>query len=149
MTEGILAIGLFIVVYLGIFSTLCYLYFREKIKQIKADADLRVSQERGKIKSTDGNISKSVIRGSIVEELAPLLPNGLAHYNLSDIKHFGQPLDYIVFKNMSDVRDNNSSGDIEIVFIDIKSGNARLSPIQQRIKAAVEAGRVKFETIHL
>jgi len=149
MTEGILAIGLFIVVYLGIFSTLCYLYFREKIKQIKADADLRVAQERGKIKSSDGNISKSVIRGAIAEELAPLLPNGLIKYNLSDIKHFGQPLDFIVFNGMSDVRDNNSSEDIEIVFIDIKSGNARLNPIQQRIKAAVEAGRVRFETIHL
>ncbi len=39
--------------------------------------------------------------------------------------------------------------DIEIVLIDIKSGGARLTKGQVAIAQAIQAGRVRFETVRI
>jgi predicted Holliday junction resolvase-like endonuclease len=41
-------------------------------------------------------------------------------YELSDCKFSGQPIDFIVFKNMSKVRDGEDA-EIEIIIADVKS----------------------------
>lgn len=92
--------------------------------------------------------SRAVIKGQIAEQFAPLLPE--FPYLPSDAKFFGDPVDYIVFDGYTDFRDGaGSSHDIEVVFIDIKSGNARLSKGQEAIQRAIRAGRVRFETIRI
>ena len=58
--------------------------------------------------------------------------------------------DYVVFDGYTDFRDGDGRAeDIEVVFIDIKSGKARLSKGQQAIAQAIGAGRVRFETVYI
>lgn len=87
--------------------------------------------------------SKDVIRGQISEEFVTMFPE--FPYNMSDCKFSGSPLDYIVFKGMSSLRDGEE-GEIEVVFADVKVNTAQRSKVQNGIKKAIEEGRVRFET---
>lgn len=92
--------------------------------------------------------SRATIKGQIAEQFAPLLPH--YPYLPSDSKFFGDPVDYIVFDGYTDLRDGTGHpDDIDVIFIDIKSGGARLSKGQEAIKRAIEQGRVRFETVRI
>lgn len=92
--------------------------------------------------------SRATIKGQIAEQFAPLLPQ--YPYLPSDSKFFGDPVDYIVFDGYTDLRDGTGHpDDIDVIFIDIKSGGARLSKGQEAIKYAIEQGRVRFETVRI
>ena len=86
--------------------------------------------------------SKTVIRGKISEEFAPLFEG--FPYQMSDCKFSGQPIDYLIFKGMSGLRDDKE-GEIEIIFADVKSGNAALTSVQRKIRDAIKNQRVRFE----
>ncbi len=53
-----------------------------------------------------------------------------------------EPIDYLVFSGLS--KRNHVEA---LYFVDVKSGNARLSASQQSIKKTVESGTVKFGMI--
>lgn len=83
---------------------------------------------------------RSVKRGILGEALAPLLqefPVDVERPGTTTL-FVGQPVDYLYF----DPEDG-------VTFIEIKSGGARLSAKQERLRALVEAGRVRWETLHL
>ena len=84
----------------------------------------------------------------MAEQMAPIMPE--FQYLPSDAKFLGDPIDYVVFDGYSDFRDGDGAAeDIEVVLIDIKSGAARLTKGQQAIAQAIQAGRVRFETIRI
>ncbi len=90
--------------------------------------------------------SRNVLKGKLSEELFPLLAE--CPYLPADMKFFGSPVDYLILNGYSEAKDNG--GDFtEIIFADIKTGNARLSPHQRKIKRAVQEGRVRWETIRM
>jgi len=88
------------------------------------------------------NQSRAVLLGQVAEHFAPLLPG--FDYNPKDARFLGQPVDYLVFNGL-----NNAETTLEIVFCEIKTGGSHLSPSERAIKAAVEAGRVRFEIIRI
>lgn len=102
-------------------------YYKEKLEKISKEAVAK---------------SKAVIRGQVAEEIVPMFKN--FPYTLSDLKFFGQPLDYIVFENMSAVRDGIDK-EITIVFADVKSNTARNSKVQNAIKKAIANKNIRFE----
>lgn len=87
--------------------------------------------------------SKSVIRAAISEDIIPLFPD--FPYDLSDLKLFGKPIDYIVFDGMSEFRDGNKDKEITIVMADLKTGNAVKTPVQKAIMKAIQDGKIRFE----
>ena len=94
------------------------------------------------------NTSRAVLKGKMAEQLAPILPE--FPYLPSDAKFLGDPIDYVVFSGYSEFREGiGQAEDIEIVFIDIKSGKARLTKGQQAIAQAITQGRVRFETVRI
>ena len=94
------------------------------------------------------NTSRAVLKGKMAEQFAPLFPE--FQYLPSDAKFLGDPVDYVVFSGYSEFREGLISEDeLEVVFIDIKSGQARLTKGQQAIAQAIKAGRVRFETIRI
>lgn len=94
------------------------------------------------------NSSRNVLRGKVAEQFAPVLDG--FEYSPSDARFLGDPIDYVVFNGYSNLRDNGGEiDDLEIVIIDIKSGNARLHKQQRAIEKAVNAGRVRFETVQV
>ena len=94
--------------------------------------------------------SRSVLLGQVAEHFAPLLPG--FDYNPKDARFLGQPVDYLVFNGLNDTAQDgraDRSPEIEIVFCEIKTGGSQLSPAERAIRAAIEAGRVRFELLRL
>ena len=88
--------------------------------------------------------SRRVLKGQAAEQLAPLT-DGFP-YLPSDARFLGSPFDYLIFDGLSD---DDGDGEVEIVFLEIKTGRAKLSARETKIKRAVEAGRVRWEELRL
>ncbi|HPR42503.1 MAG TPA: Holliday junction resolvase-like protein [Candidatus Methanofastidiosa archaeon] len=81
--------------------------------------------------------SRAVLTGQFCEQLAPYMP-GFA-YSPTEARFIGKPIDLIVFEGMD-------KGCIDgLVFIEVKSGNSRLSSIEKELKGAIEEGKVRWE----
>lgn len=94
------------------------------------------------------NTSRAVLKGKIAEQFAPILPE--FDYLPSDAKFLGDPVDYIIFDGYSEFREGLRSADeIQIILLDIKSGNARLHQGQQAIAKAIQQKRISFQTLHI
>ncbi len=80
--------------------------------------------------------SRAVLGGQLSEQLAPFLPG--FPFDPSEVRFVGKPVDFVAFVGAS-------SGRIqELVLVEVKSGNAGLSPVERSLREAVEAGRVRF-----
>ena len=75
--------------------------------------------------------------GNISEHLVPFLDQ--FPYNPEDCKFLGMPTDYIVF--------NLDQG--EIVFLEIKTGNAQESKKQRTIRDIIKSGKVYYEKMRI
>lgn len=78
--------------------------------------------------------------------MAPLLPEFIEKYEPADARFIGSPIDYVIFKGMTK-NDNGNSEPMDIVFLEVKSGPHGLTPRENKIKKAVEAGRISFDTL--
>lgn len=117
--------------------------YTSKIQQWK------IAEER-RIRDDALNTSRSVLRGHITELFAPYLSEfPVQNVVASDFRFFGNPIDFVLFHNMSNIRDNKVKEDITVYFIDIKTGKARLTPVQNRIKKAIEEKRVEWITFNM
>ena len=106
------------------------LTFRLRMRRIKKNAaDLALER------------SRRVLKGQAAEQLAPLAADFC--YLPNDSRFLGSPIDYIVFDGLSE------DEELEIVFLEIKSGAAKLSAREMKIKNAVKAGRVRWEELRL
>lgn len=88
--------------------------------------------------------SRSSLKGQIAEQMAPLLPG--FQYEPADARFLGDPIDYVVFRGYTGVRDEGAHpDDVEIILLEVKQGRSALSPTQRIIARSVEEGRVRFE----
>ncbi len=81
--------------------------------------------------------SRSILSGQFSEQLAPFLPN--FKFNPTECRFLGKPIDFLVFKGMDQKEID------EIIFVEVKSGNSKLSSIEKKIKEAVENKKVKWK----
>ena len=79
--------------------------------------------------------SSEIVLGQVTEQLVPFL----RHFKHDPHKavFLGQPIDYVVFE------------DKKITFIEVKSGNSKLSVKQRKIKKLVEDKKIEWETIRV
>ena len=118
--------------------------YEAKLGEWKATELMKtVEEERADAVDT----SRAVLKGKIAEQIAPLLPEFLAKYNPADARFIGSPIDYLIFRNMSKGKDSDDS--IEIVLLDVKTGNAGLNSIQKKIEAATAEKRISFEVLRI
>lgn len=121
---------------------------KAEYEQYIAELKLQHQQALLQAQKKSVNTSRAVLKGKMAEQLAPILPE--FRYLPSDAKFLGDPVDYVVFNGYTDLRDGQGSvDDLEIVLIDIKSGQARLSKGQMAIAEAIRQGRVRFETVRI
>jgi len=85
------------------------------------------------------NTAAAVNLGKIVEKIVPSFST-FAHM-AGDCRALFEPIDYIVFSGLA----KNRLVD-KLVFLDVKSGGARLTKDQRNIKQVVESGEVVFRT---
>ena len=81
--------------------------------------------------------SRAVLSGQMAEQIAPFLKGFPC--NPADVRFVGKPLDFIGFPGAAD-----GSGIKEILFIEVKTGNAALSSREKEIKDAVLSGKVRY-----
>ena len=113
------------------------------LEQMKIDheEDKKITKERA-LRS-----SRNTIRGQISEKFCPFQPS--FPFAPEDCIFLGKPIDFMVLKNIEKYRDgveNYGLDDIEVIFLEIKTGNSKLSPVEEAIKYAIDHKRVHFET---
>lgn len=82
---------------------------------------------------------KAVLKGFEFENIVPFVADIPGHRK--DLVYLGNPIDFISFVGKYDKKIR------EIVFIEVKSGDAKLTTRERHIKQCVEAGRVRFMVI--
>ena len=80
--------------------------------------------------------SRAVLGGHFTENLAPYLPD--FPFLPTECRFVGKPVDFIVFKGM----DNKKIE--EITFVEVKSGNSKLSDQEKNLKDTIDKKKVKF-----
>lgn len=88
-------------------------------------------------------MQRAVHRGAAAELFAPFLPDFPVDH--TEARHLGSPIDWICFSGLE-----NPESEITIIFVEVKSGKSyrgsQLTDRESRVRAAVEAGRVKWLT---
>lgn len=102
--------------------------------QWKTENEIRIRQDAI-------NRSYSVNLGKISEHLVPFHMN--FPFNPKDARFIGSPIDIIVFDGVAD-----NKQDITIYFIEVKTGNSKLSDTQKKIKRAVEERHIIWQEIN-
>ena len=115
-----------------VISCLIILYLLWKIIQLKLTHRAAINDAR---KDT-GNRQRSIIKGQISEVLAPWSIESVN--SVKELNFLGSPIDFVGFKGL------DGGGDIDIKFIEVKSGKSRLNKNQRRIRDAVAAKRIEW-----
>lgn len=80
--------------------------------------------------------SRAVLGGQMAEKISPWLPDFPA--DPTEVHFLGSPVDFIAFSGAA-------SGCVsEVLFIEVKTGASRLSPVEESLQKAVEQGRVRY-----
>jgi len=100
--------------------------------------------EKWKLETND-SIRKDAIKrsmavnlGKITEHLIPFSPQ-FKDFNPQDARFIGSPIDLIVFDGAA-----GKANEVNIVFIEVKTGNSVLNETQKKIKRAVEEHRISW-----
>ncbi len=83
------------------------------------------------------NRSRAVLGGQFSEQLSPYLPNFPC--NPGDARFIGKPIDFIAFPGSAEGKSIE-----EVLLIEVKSGQSKLSERERQIKSAVENGKVRY-----
>jgi predicted Holliday junction resolvase-like endonuclease len=92
--------------------------------------------EQKKMKHSILRGSKNQILGELYEKVLPALPD--FPYAPKDMVFIGKGCDYIIFDGLTEGRLR------EVIFLELKSGNARLTPNEAMIKNVLDHKRVRF-----
>ncbi|TXT56454.1 MAG: hypothetical protein BAJATHORv1_20043 [Candidatus Thorarchaeota archaeon] len=121
---------------------------RHRISIVEKEFRQLWAEQESDIRKDASRRSRHVLKGKIAEHMVPLLSD-VFKYEPSDARFIGAPIDYLIFDGYTRVKDAGSEEEITVILADIKTGAARLNKTERRIKEAVEAGRVKWETIRV
>ena len=120
-----------------IVSSVIILYLLWKIMQLKWNQREEVELAR---KDTSER-QRTVIKGQISEVLAPWSIESVN--SVKELSFLGSPIDFVGFKGL------DGEGEIDIKFIEVKSGKSRLNKNQRRIRDAVAAKRVEWVEVRI
>ncbi|MCK5390110.1 MAG: endonuclease [Candidatus Thorarchaeota archaeon] len=121
---------------------------RHRIAMVEKEFAKTWAETEASVRKDAADRSRYVLKGKIAEHMVPFFRDVFKH-NPSDARFIGAPIDYIIFDGYTSVKDGGSDEEITVVLADIKTGNAKLNRTERKIKEAVEAGRVRWETIRI
>lgn len=110
-------------------------YVRKNKQELKKQEDelLKITHDYRKVLSQKK--SSEVLLGQVAEKIAPF--TDVFPHDPRKASFLGNPIDYIVFD------------DDKIIFIEVKSGNSRLSDKQKKIKNLVLEKKIVWEEIKI
>lgn len=118
----------------GIFFIIIAFFLGIKIGNLSASRHL--AKEIRNAREDAVKRSRAVLNGQFSEQFAPFFPDFPA--NPTESRFIGKPVDFIAFSGLS----SNSIN--EVLFIEVKTGNSRLSKPEQSLRDAIEHKRVRY-----
>jgi len=106
----------------------------EELKKLFKDAEKR-------IKEKSVSASRRSLVGKFIERFVPFLSN--VKYAAADMHFMGSPIDYIVFDGL---RDDEIK---KIIFLEVKTGESKLTKREKSLKDAVNKRKVKWEEVRV
>lgn len=109
----------------------------DEFKSGLAAREKALRENRRKAREASEKGATAVGLGKILEHLVPVVEGfGM---DSRDVRAMFQPIDYVAFNGLS-ARD----GEVDsMVFLDVKTGKAGLSPSQRQIRDVIEGGKVE------
>jgi len=120
-----------------IISSIIILYLLWNIIKMKLTQKAAIKDAR---KDTAAR-QRSIIKGDISEIIAPWSIKSVN--SVKELNFMGSPIDFVGFKGL------DGDGEIEIKFIEIKSGKSKLNKNQRRIRDAVVAKRIEWVEVRV
>ena len=120
-----------------VISSLIILYLLWNIIKMKLEQKAAIKDAR---KDTAAR-QRSIIKGDISEIIAPWSIKAVN--SVKELNFMGSPIDFVGFKGL------DGEDEIEIKFIEIKSGKSRLTKNQRRIRDAVIAKRIEWVEVRV
>ena len=120
-----------------------FFLLRELIRKVSEINRLKLEHE-GQIKAArkDSNDrQRSTIKGQISETLAPWSMDAVN--SVKELNFLGNPIDFIGFKGL------DGEDEVEIKFIEVKSGKSKLNKNQRRVRDAVKAKRIEWVEVRI
>jgi len=108
---------------------------------------LQEKQDILESKTRSSAAQRATIKGQLAEQFFPLMP--INTHEPSDMRFIGDFCDFLCVDGYTKCKDTGDDYIDSIVFVEIKTGKAQLSRHQKLIRDAVEAGRVRWETIRV
>ena len=146
-TDTLLGLGIGIV-----FAVIVYfvmrIRLRHRISVVEAEFRATWAEQESSVRKDAAQRSRYVLKGKIAEHMVPLFSD-VFPFDPSDARFIGAPIDYLIFDGYTAVKDAHSDKPITVILADIKTGAAKLNKTERKIKEAVEAGRVRWETIRM
>jgi predicted Holliday junction resolvase-like endonuclease len=125
-------IGVSVALALGVLIT--WIYFRTKFISWVNDHESAIREDARRK-------SRSTIIGQVTEQLIPFLPEFLAKYNPKDTRFLGSPIDLVIFDGLDE-------GNLKrVVFVEIKTGDSKLTEREIQVKNAIVEKRVDWEIL--
>lgn len=107
-------------------------------------------EEEYKLKNKRSNdIARTVLRGQLLESFVPIREAVIQDLNSFDFRPFGDFCDFIVIDGYTDVKDGVAEEVKRVLFMEVKSGNAKMSKHQEAVKAAIDNGRVEWKVVNV
>tara|TARA_B100001758_G_C17857303_1_gene327219 strand:- start:18 stop:476 length:459 start_codon:yes stop_codon:yes gene_type:complete len=108
-----------------------------KFNQFKSQKDNDILEAR----KDSNKKQRATIKGQITETIAPWSMTVVN--SVSELNFLGNPIDFIGFKGL------DGDGDIDIKFIEVKSGKSKLNTNQRRIRDAVKEKRIDWVEVRI
>lgn len=103
-----------------------------------------IEKEERKIREDAILRSARTLSGKTLERLIPFLEK--FDYDPHDVRWLGDPVDLVVFDGYSK---NNGKDLDQIVFLEVKSGQSKLTKIQNKIKQIINERKIKWEEFRI
>lgn len=105
------------------------------------DKEYEMENEVKKARKDSVKRQRSIIKGDISEIIAPWSMTIVN--SVKELNFLGNPVDFVGFKGL----DNDD--EIEIKFIEVKSGNSKLNSNQRRIRDAIKEKRIEWVEVRV
>jgi predicted Holliday junction resolvase-like endonuclease len=124
--------------YLDNFSPTAKELYKQQLEELETNKK-QLREMRKKIKQRSKISAQAINIGFILERLVPCMCT--FPFEPNDCRSLFDPIDYMVFDGLAD------TGKVErIVFADIKTGENKLTDVQQEIRRLVENKQVEWRT---
>ena len=129
---------------LNITFILILLWLTKKVFKINSQfSEFRLQKDNDIMEARKDSTKKqrATIKGQISETLAPWSMTVVD--SVSELNFLGNPIDFIGFQGL------DGKGEVNVKFIEVKSGKSKLNSNQRRVRDAVTAKRIEWVEVRI